>query len=83
MPCSLSLWGYFIFMTEIKFICEESKNEFLEILCDNEFVSLYITKNYNKNTEECLGVNLSINDAKLLIKLIELQIKEIEGGSYE
>jgi len=70
-------------MTEIKFICEESKNELLEILGDDEFVSLYITKNIHKINEECLGVHLSINEAKLLMKVIEHEINKIEGGDYE
>lgn len=70
-------------MTEIKFICEESTNEFLEVLGNKTIISFFITKEVTEDFEECLGVDLCINDAKLLIKVIQHEISKIEGGDHE
>jgi hypothetical protein len=70
-------------MTEIKFVCEDSPSEFLEVIKNNKRIAIFITENENQFDEKCLGVDLTIDDAKLLINRINFIINKIEGGSHE
>ena len=73
MPCSLSLWGYFIFMP-ILFECEQEPCTRLEIHQNGSLLDLTIV---NENEEISLYVMIDYNNAEILINEIRKVVNKI------
>jgi len=75
----------FYFMTEIKFICEQSRCDSLTISTNGNLVAIDIQKKYDCDVDpiESLSVELTIKDAELLMDEIHRAIIKAEGGKNE
>jgi hypothetical protein len=69
-------------MTEIKFFCEQSRCDSLTISTNGNLVAINIEKKYDCDVDpiESLSVDLTIEDAELLMDELHKVISQIEGG---
>lgn len=75
MPCSSYLQGFFYFMTETKFYCENNNSELNIFEFDN-----YVEISIGNQNGGFNFIHLTINDTEKLMDELHKIIIQIEGG---